>query len=107
MPTPTTPVILPPVRNEIRRGLRFEKSFDGDTTFAATFVVSVATNSAIREMNAATGWLKRPIRSTGSHTGSLKIGRASCRERGKIWVLDVAVYRRYRDIERVSSSERT
>ena len=31
-------MISPPVRNEIWRGERFEKSFDGDTTLAAMFV---------------------------------------------------------------------
>src|SRR5713226_449414 len=31
-----TPVIMPPVRKEMRHGLKFEKSFEGDTTLAAT-----------------------------------------------------------------------
>ena len=35
---PITAVIRPPVRNEIWRGDRLEKSFDGDTTLAAMFV---------------------------------------------------------------------
>src|SRR5216684_1117259 len=34
--TPMTPVIMPPVRKEMRHGLKFEKSFEGDTTLAAT-----------------------------------------------------------------------
>jgi hypothetical protein len=32
----------------MRRGLRFEKSFDGETTLAATLVVMVATSRATR-----------------------------------------------------------
>src|ERR1035437_2802346 len=43
MRTPTTPVIRPPVRKEIRRGLRLEKSLEGETTLAATLVLRVAT----------------------------------------------------------------
>lgn len=35
---PITPVIRPPVRNEMRRGFRLEKSFEGETTLAATLV---------------------------------------------------------------------
>jgi len=35
---PITAVIRPPVRNEICRGDRLEKSFDGETTLAAMFV---------------------------------------------------------------------
>ena len=35
---PITAVIRPPVRNEIWRGERLEKSFDGETTLAAMFV---------------------------------------------------------------------
>src|SRR5271154_6743596 len=68
--TPTTPVIKPPVRNEISRGFKLEKSFDGETTFAATFVLSVATSSAISAMNATTGWLNLPSSVTGSQIAS-------------------------------------
>ena len=50
------PVIMPPVRNEITRGFRFEKSLDGETTFAATFVFNVATSSAISAIEAISGW---------------------------------------------------
>ena len=39
---PITAVIRPPVRNEIWRGDRFEKSFDGETTLAAMLVESCA-----------------------------------------------------------------
>ncbi len=35
---PITAVIMPPIRNEIWRGERLEKSFDGETTLAAMFV---------------------------------------------------------------------
>src|ERR1700722_10021776 len=64
--TPTTPVISPPVRKEIRRGFKFEKSFEGETTFAATLVFKVATSSATRAMDAITGSWKRARRTTGS-----------------------------------------
>src|SRR5437016_1275120 len=67
---PTTPVMNPPVRNEINRGLRFEKSLEGDTTFAATLVLRVAISNATSAMDATTGWLKRPSSATGSQMGS-------------------------------------
>ncbi len=65
-----TPVIRPPVRNEISRGFRLEKSFEGETTLAATLVFSVAISSAISATNATTGWLKRPSSATGSQIAS-------------------------------------
>src|SRR5580700_6927278 len=68
--TPMTPVIRPPVRKEIRRGLRFEKSLEGETTLAATLVFSVAMRIAISAINATTGWLNRPISATGSQMGA-------------------------------------
>ncbi len=64
--TPSTAVIIPPVRNEIRRGDRLEKSLAGLTTFAAIFVESVATDKATSE-KATTG--NEPIFAT-SFTGS-------------------------------------
>src|ERR1700719_40884 len=67
---PTTPVIKPPVRNEIRLGRKLEKSFDGETTFAATFVFSVATVRAIKATNATSGWLNFPSSTTGSQIGA-------------------------------------
>src|SRR5580698_5615188 len=70
---PTTPVIRPPVRNEISRGLRFEKSLDGETTLAATLVFRVATSSATNAMVATTGWLNLPSSATGSQMGAPKI----------------------------------
>src|SRR6185295_426002 len=48
--TPMIAVIIPPMRNEMRFGSRFEMSFAGLTTFAAIFVVSVATESMTSEM---------------------------------------------------------
>ncbi len=53
--SPRNPVINPPVRKLISRGYRFEKSFDGDTTFAPIFTFSVATSTAISATNATTG----------------------------------------------------
>ena len=44
-----------PVRKEISRGFRFEKSLEGETTLAATLVFRVATSSATRAMEAITG----------------------------------------------------
>jgi hypothetical protein len=57
----------------MRRGFRFEKSFDGDTTLAATLVFSVASSSAISATNATAGWWKRPSSATGSQIASPKI----------------------------------
>src|SRR5260370_7971113 len=71
--TPMTPVIMPPMRKEMRRGLKFEKSFEGDTTLAATLVVKVATSSATRATSATTGRFNRPSSTTGSQIGSPKI----------------------------------
>ena len=56
--TPTTPVMRPPVRKEMRRGFRLEKSFEGETTLAATLVFSVAMSSAMRAMNATDGLIE-------------------------------------------------
>src|ERR1039457_1316699 len=71
--TPTIPVMMPPVRNEIRRGFRLEKSFDGETTLAATLVLRVAISSATRATDATTGRWKRPRRMTGSQIALPKI----------------------------------
>src|SRR5215475_12018683 len=70
MQIPITPVMSPPVRNEIRRGLRLEKSFDGDTTLAATLVFSVATSSATSATDATIGSLNRASSATGSQIAS-------------------------------------
>jgi len=66
MPRPA--VMSPPVRNEMRCGARFEKSLAGDTTFAARFVVSVATLSASMERRIVSGPPILPRSSTGSQT---------------------------------------
>jgi hypothetical protein len=65
-------VIRPPVRNEIWRGDRFEKSFDGDTTLAAMFVeiwaittTTIATISRIGRSSSS-----RATSVTGSQIGS-------------------------------------
>ena len=47
MSVPMMPVMMPPVRNEIRFGQALEKSYDGLTTLAATLVVRVASSSVI------------------------------------------------------------
>ena len=73
MAMPTTPVMSPPVRKEMRLGRKFEKSFDGETTFAATFVFSVATSSATSAMSAISGRLKRYSKTTGSQIAVPKI----------------------------------
>src|SRR5580704_5502555 len=67
---PRPPVIKPPVRKEIRLGRRFEKSFDGETTFAATLVLSVAMSNATNAITATSGWLNFPSNTTGSQIGS-------------------------------------
>src|ERR1700687_2346617 len=69
---PSTPVINPPVRKEIKLGRRLEKSLEGETTFAATLVFRVASSSATSAMNAMAGWLNRPNRIHGSQIGSPK-----------------------------------
>src|SRR5260370_9553186 len=73
MRMPMQPVMSPPVRNEMRRGLRFEKSLDGETTLAATLVLSVAISRATSATSATAGWLNRPIKATGSQPASPKI----------------------------------
>src|ERR1700681_1024688 len=73
MAMPRMPVMMPPVRKEMRRGFKLEKSLEGDTTFAATLVFNVANNNAISATEATTGWLKRPKSTTGSQIASPKI----------------------------------
>src|SRR5215469_70757 len=67
---PTTPVMSPPLRNDIRLGRRFEKSLEGETTLAATFVFNVAISSATSATSATNGWLNFPSNTTGSQIGS-------------------------------------
>ncbi len=64
------PVMMPPVRKEIRRGQAFEKSYDGLTTLAATLVVSVASARAASMMTRAIGLFSLPVRATGSQIAS-------------------------------------
>src|SRR5689334_5617563 len=66
MRIPMTPVMSPPVRNEIRFGQAFEKSYDGLTVFAATFTESVATASVKSARTMTMGLLNLPVRATGS-----------------------------------------
>ena len=47
--------MIPPIRNEICRGERFEKSFDGETTFAAMFVETCAITITIIASTSSTG----------------------------------------------------
>src|SRR5215470_2016962 len=60
----------PPVRKEIRLGRRFEKSFEGETTLAATLVFNVAISNATKATRATNGWLNFPSNTTGSQMGS-------------------------------------
>ena len=46
---------MPPVRNEIWRGERLEKSFDGETTLAAMFVETCAITTMIIATTSRTG----------------------------------------------------
>ncbi len=55
------PVMMPPVRKLMRFGQRFEKSYDGLTTFAATLVVSVARARAASMMISRIGFSSMPV----------------------------------------------
>ena len=59
----------PPVRNEMRRGARLEKSFAGDTTLAAMFIASVAM-TAVSSATATRARLELRPRSIGSQMAS-------------------------------------
>ena len=50
-----TAVIMPPIRNEIWRGERLEKSFDGETTLAAMFVEICAITTITIASTSSTG----------------------------------------------------
>jgi hypothetical protein len=67
---PMTPVISPPVRKEIQRGARLEKSLAGLTTLAAILVAKVAMQSASIATISTTGLVKRVSTSIGSHSVS-------------------------------------
>ena len=61
---------MPPARNEIWRGERFEKSFDGETTLAAMFVVSCAASTITAAMMITIAPPIRVMSTTGSQIGS-------------------------------------
>src|ERR1019366_6593741 len=65
--------IRPPVRKLIKRGERFEKSFDGETRFAATLTFSVASSNANIAITTATGFPRRARTWTGSQIACPKI----------------------------------
>ena len=73
MTIPISPVMSPPVRNEILRGARWEKSFAGETTFAAMFVARVAMQRATIDRMRTAGLLKRTSTSRGSQMVSPKM----------------------------------
>ncbi len=66
MRMPMTPVMYPPVRNEILLGHRLAKSLAGLTTLAAMLVASVARHSDASATTRSTGFLKRVRSTTGS-----------------------------------------
>ena len=65
-------MIRPPVRNEIWRGERFEKSLDGETTLAAMFVEICAITTITIAKISSTGRpsSSRATSATGSQIGS-------------------------------------
>src|SRR5215475_2154422 len=63
---PITPVIRPPVRNDTNRGAMLEKSYDGDTTLAATFTDIVARIIMISPMTTTAVDENFLVSSTGS-----------------------------------------
>src|SRR5512141_2986867 len=71
--TPITAVISPPVTYEIRRGERFEKSFDGETTLAAMLVVSWAASTTSAAKTITPVPPMRLTSTTGSQIASPKI----------------------------------
>ena len=71
--TPIIQVIMPPILNEIFRGLRFANPFAGLTTFAAMFVESVAIVSAIKAMTMAVVEPSLPTSKMGSQIALPKI----------------------------------
>src|SRR5215467_1905463 len=66
---PMRQVITPPVLKLIRRGYKFEKSFAGDTIFAATFTFNVASTNAMIAMAIANGDPSFARTATGSQIG--------------------------------------
>ncbi len=64
--TPMRAVMSPPVTYEMSRGLRFEKSFEGETTLAAMFVVSCAAKMTTVAKRMTATLSNSRISSTGS-----------------------------------------
>ena len=64
--SPMIAVMIPPVTYEISLGLRFEKSFEGETTLAAILVVNCAAKITIIAKMITRALSKRPASSTGS-----------------------------------------
>src|SRR5215218_10097524 len=71
--SPMTAVMMPPVRNEMYLGARFEKSNDGDTTFAAMLVEiwAMAMMNMARIKRAGMSPVSRVTSATGSQIASL------------------------------------
>src|SRR5919202_2176447 len=65
-------VMILPVLNEMCRGARFEKSFEGETTLAAMLTEIWATTMAIMAMTNTTEPAMRAMSWTGSQIGSPK-----------------------------------
>ena len=65
-------MISPPVRKEILLGARLEKSFAGETTFAAMFIASVAMTAVSSAMATRARDSRRAPRSIGSQMASWK-----------------------------------
>ena len=70
---PIMQVMMPPVLNDIFRGMRFAKPFAGLTTFAAMFVERVATVNAINAMTTAVVEPSLPMSTIGSQIALPKI----------------------------------
>src|SRR4028119_826146 len=70
--TPMTAVIMPPILNEMYLGARFEKSKEGETTFAAMFVEiwAIAITNIARIRSAGMSPVSRVMSTTGSQIAS-------------------------------------
>ena len=69
---PSRPARIPPILKEILEGLRLEKSFAGETMFAAIFVVRVATIKARSPGITMSGRSNFANSTTGSQIGAPK-----------------------------------
>src|SRR5918994_5072262 len=72
--TRITAVMMPPVLNEMYLGARFEKSNEGETTFAAMLVEiwAIAMMNIARMSRAGISPVSRVTRATGSQIASSK-----------------------------------